>query len=154
MEIALRLALPRDELSIPVVRRILDRSMEVLGVEADDRSDITLAITECVTNVLNHARAGENYEVGCAINDDGCHIRVVDHGSGFDPSAVAPPDDNAEQGRGVMLVRALVDSVPFEQEEEEDGTVVSLRKRLRFLPGSPAERLADHDPRHRPGPAD
>ncbi len=153
MEIALRLALPRDELSIPVVRRILDRSMEVLGVEADDRSDITLAITECCTNVLDHAGAGENYEVSCAISDDGCHIRVFDHGSGFDASALPLPEANAEQGRGVLLMRALVDSVQFEQ-EDEDGAVVSLRKRLRFITGSPADRLTDAVPADPADPAD
>jgi serine/threonine-protein kinase RsbW len=60
VEVAFRLALPRDELSIPVVRRILDRSMEVLGVEPEDRSDITLAITDCCTNVLDHAQAGDD----------------------------------------------------------------------------------------------
>lgn len=142
MEIALRLALPRDELSIPVVRRILDRSMEVLGVDAEDRSDITLAITECCTNVLNHAQAGDDYEVICGINDDGCHIRVIDRGSGFDAAALPVAEPTAEQGRGVCLMRALVDSVQFERQDDA-GAVVSLRKRLRFITGSPAERLAD-----------
>ena len=143
MEIALRLTLPRDGLSIPVVRRILDRSMEVLGVEPEDRSDITLAITECCTNVLNHAQAGENYEVSCGISDDGCHIRVIDRGRGFDATDLPLADPTAEQGRGVQLMRALVDSVQFEQLEEE-GAVVSLKKRLRFISGSPADRLTEH----------
>jgi serine/threonine-protein kinase RsbW len=142
VEVAFRLALPRDELSIPVVRRILDRSMEVLGVEPEDRSDITLAITECCTNVLDHAQAGDDYAVTCGIRDDGCHIRVIDHGCGFDPDRLPMASATAEQGRGVLLMRALVDSVQFEQ-LEEDGAVVSLHKRLRFLTGSPAERLSD-----------
>lgn len=149
----MRLALPRDELSIPVVRRILDRSMEVLGVEPEDRSDIMLAITECCTNVLDHARVEEDYEVSCAIRDDGCHIRVTDRGSGFDASALPAPDANAEWGRGVLLMRALVDSVQFEQ-EDEDGAVVSLRKRLRFITGSPADRLTEPQPPDRPDPPD
>ena len=143
MEIALRLALPRDELSVPVVRRILDRSMEVLGVEPEDRSDITLAITECCTNVLNHAQSGDDYEVTCGIHDDGCHIRVIDRGSGFNAAELPIADPTAEQGRGVLLMRALVDSVQFKQLEEE-GAVVSLHKRLRFITGSLAERLSDH----------
>lgn len=142
MEIALRLALPRDELSVPVVRRILDRAMEVLGVEAEDRSDIKLAITECCTNVLKHAQAGDDYEVTCGIHDDGCHIRVLDRGSGFDATGLPMADPTAEAGRGVLLMRALVDSVHFEQLDEE-GAVVSLHKRLRFMTGSPAEQLAD-----------
>jgi len=143
VEISLRLSLPRDEVSIPVVRRILDRAMEVLGVEPGDRSDIEVAITEACTNVLDHAKAGGDYEILCGIEDDGCHIRVLDRGAGFDAGAVPSADPDAEQGRGLLLMRALVDRVRFSPRDEA-GTVVSLEKKLHFIEGSPAHRLTDN----------
>jgi serine/threonine-protein kinase RsbW len=143
VEVKLTLALPRDEVSVPVVRRLLKQSMEVLGVEPEDRSDIKLAITECCTNVLDHARAGDDYEVTCGIRDDGCHIRVIDHGCGFDPDRLPRASATAEQGRG----GAAADTGPrgFCPIRATGGGRRSrlLRKRLRFVTGSPAERLSD-----------
>ncbi len=42
-----------------------------------------------------------------------------------------PPDGEVERGRGLVLMRALVDRVGFAPLEER-GTVVSLEKRLDY----------------------
>ncbi|HUR17367.1 MAG TPA: ATP-binding protein [Acidimicrobiales bacterium] len=46
----------------------------------------------------------------------------------------------AESGRGIVLMRALVDRVQF-QSGDEAGTVVMLHKNLVYAEGSPASRL-------------
>lgn len=75
MEIRLTLALPRDELSIPVVRRICTQSLTVLGVAQECQQDLELALAEACTNVLNHSGPGDHYEVVAGITDAGASSR-------------------------------------------------------------------------------
>ncbi len=134
MEIKLTLALPRDELSVPVARRVLAQAMDVLGVEREVTSDIEIALTEACTNVLDHAEGAEEYEVSAGIDGDVCVIEVIDRGAGqFDPAVLGHGDaaDDAEEGRGIQLMRALVDKVRFDNREQV-GTVVHLEKRLEW----------------------
>jgi serine/threonine-protein kinase RsbW len=131
VEIKLTLALPRDELSVPVVRRVLKQAMETLGVEPECIDDIQLALTEACSNVLNHAVDAEEYEVSAGIDGSICVIEVVDRGAGFDSSELghSHAEDSAEGGRGIQIMRALVDRVQFESSRPE-GTLVRLEKEL------------------------
>ena len=133
MEIKLALALPRDELSVPVVRRVLKQAMDVLGVEPDVVADIQLALTEACTNVLDHAGDADDYEVSAGIDGDLCIIEVIDRGGGFDGSSLGldHAEATAEDGRGIQLMRALVDKVRFDSRPSV-GTVVHLEKRLQW----------------------
>lgn len=133
MEIRLTLALPRDELSIPVVRRILASGMAVLGVERESIDEVAVAVSEACTNVLEHAPVGAAYEVCVGIDEDLCVIEVTDAGCGFDATAVglSEAEESAEQGRGIHLMRQMVDRVRFDRRPER-GTVVHLEKRLRW----------------------
>ena len=144
MEIKLSLALPRDELSVPVVRRVLTSAMEVLGVSDDVISDVEVALTEAATNVLKHAGSNDEYVVSAGIDGDHCVIEIIDRGAGFDSSDVghADAEPGAERGRGIQLMRALVDRVSFESRQTE-GTVVHLEKRLEWDEGSVIRRLSD-----------
>ncbi|MDQ1699110.1 MAG: serine/threonine-protein kinase RsbW [Frankiaceae bacterium] len=147
MEIKVTLQLPRDALSVPVVRRVLATSMHTLGVEADCVEDIGIALTEACTNVLDHAAGDDEYEVVAGIDDNICTILVVDTGRGFDAAHLghAEADPNAEEGRGIQLIRALVDKVRF-QSRPENGMVVRLEKTLAFRDGSAIQKLAERTP--------
>jgi serine/threonine-protein kinase RsbW len=154
MEIKLTLALPRDEFSVPVARRVLSRSMEVLGVDEQVIADIELALTEACTNVLDHAGdAGSEYEVSAGIDGTLCIIEVVDRGQGFDGSVkgLADAHPSAEDGRGIQLMRALVDKVTFTSRPQV-GTVVHLEKQLEWQEGSVIKRLTDDAPPTEHGP--
>ncbi|MDP9102099.1 MAG: ATP-binding protein [Actinomycetota bacterium] len=142
MEISLVLALPRDGLSVPVVRRVLKQAMHALGIDPVVTSDIELALTEACTNVLDHAAEGEEYEVRAGINGGECCIEVIDTGGGFDHGShgFAEAAAGAESGRGIQLMRALVDRVSFTS--RGDGTVVHLEKRLSWAEDAPIGRLA------------
>ena len=143
MELNLTLCLPRDELSIPVVRQVCKNALAVIGVERSCIGDIEVAITEACANVLQHSDADDEYEVRVQIDDALCVIRVVDSGRGFDFQSLADDhgsDISAESGRGISMIKALVDTVRFESRPEE-GVVVHLEKVLEYQQGSPIERL-------------
>jgi serine/threonine-protein kinase RsbW len=147
LEVNLTLCLPTDQLSVPVVRHICSYALHEVGVVDECLSDIELALTEACTNVLDHsADQGTAYEVHIFIDDERCIIRVKDTGSGFDFDARsnAPRVDlTAESGRGLELIRNLVDRVNFTA-IPEDGTVVHLEKALEFDEDHPVRRrLAD-----------
>ena len=143
MELNLSLCLPTDELSVPVVRHICSYALDEVGVDKTCSSDISIALTEACTNVLDHAtQDGEAYEVHIAIDDERCTIRVKDAGIGFDVEARegAPrASGDAESGRGLDLIRALVDRVKFISKPEE-GVIVHLEKELEFDDDHPVRR--------------
>ncbi len=141
MQIVLSLALPRDEQTIPVSRHIATNAMDEIGVSRDCTDDIAIALTEACTNVLKHAGPGDEYEVSLEVDSDQCVIRVVDKGRGFDSQSLGMrhADSAAEQGRGIELMRALVDQVHFISKPEA-GTIVHLEKRLDYVDGSLVHR--------------
>jgi serine/threonine-protein kinase RsbW len=120
--------LPTDAQSVPLVRGLLRQALSYLGVAEENIQEIVLALTEACANVVQHAVDQEEYEVEVAIDDSVCRISVVDDGDGFDPDTAVPADP-LDGGRGLILMRALVDRLAFVQ--DEDGRHrVTLEKRL------------------------
>jgi serine/threonine-protein kinase RsbW len=133
LEINLSLCLPRDGLSVPIIRHICSYALDEVGVRRQCKNDISLALTEACTNVVDHAATdGNEYEVKISINDERCAIRVKDRGAGFDvESDRTPTDGMAESGRGLDLMHELVDNVQFTARPEA-GLIVLLEKQLDF----------------------
>ena len=143
LDVNLSLCLPTDELSVPVVRHICSYALTEVGVLESCLSDISIALTEACTNVLDHVtESGDAYEVHIGIDDQRCTIRVKDAGPGFDFAArVAEPqvDGDAESGRGLELIRQLVDRVKFTSVPEA-GMIVHLEKELEFDEDHPVRK--------------
>ena len=141
MRITLTLSLPRDEQTIPVARHIASNAIEEVGVTSESVNDIAVALTEACTNVLNHTGPGEEFEISLDVDEESCTIHVVDKGHGFESASLGleHADVSAEQGRGIELMRALVDQVRFIS-KPQDGTVVHLEKTLEFDEGSLVRR--------------
>ena len=100
MEIKLVLYLPRDAASVPVSRQVLDGCLETLGVTADTRTDIALALTESCANVIQHADPADEYEVQAKASKGRCVIEVVNtaHRDAADGDANAGPDASRDGG--------------------------------------------------------
>ena len=108
---------------------------------ADCTSAVELAVTEACANVLEHAGHGRAYQVSVELADRRCVICAIDEGQGFDLAAVSDgADADAESGRGVKLMRTLVECVDCTTEPQV-GAVVRLVKLLEFEPDAPARRL-------------
>ena len=120
--------------------------MRTLGVEAGCVGEIELAVTEACTNVLKHVVGSDvQYEVSVEVDDTRCQISIRDGGAEttFDHSAagMTAAEGDAESGRGIFLMRAMVDELSF-QSVPNEGTIVHLVKNLELDEGSVLRRLA------------
>ena len=135
MNVHFSVRLPTDAQSVPLVRGLLRQALGYLGVVEEGIQEIVLALTEACANVVQHAGEHEEYQVDIAIDDEVCRISVVDDGDGFDPVATALEQERSplDPGRGLLLMRALVDRLDFVQ--DADGRHrVTLEKSLNTSP--------------------
>jgi serine/threonine-protein kinase RsbW len=127
MNVEFTVRLPTDKSSVPLVRGLVRQALEHLGVPQAGIDETVLALTEACANVVQHAGEHEEYQVDVHIDDSMCRISVTDDGDGFD-LAVAALADPLEGGRGLVLMRALVDRLDFVQDDGRHRVV--LEKRL------------------------
>jgi serine/threonine-protein kinase RsbW len=111
--------------------------MEKVGTAKESEEGIEVAIYEALANAMihgNHENQEKRVHVACRCSMDGeVLISVRDEGEGFE-SRVVPDPTEAQRlllthGRGLHLMKALMDEVSF----EENGTVVRMRKRIKPL---------------------
>lgn len=143
MQVKFSLYLPRDASTVPVARRLCRGAMEELGITRACLHDVALAVTEACANVIEHSSdTDDEYRVDVTVDEAQCEIIVTDTGRGFDHDSLTQElaDTTAERGRGVSLMRALVDNVRFESKPQA-GTVVHLVKSLELEDSSPLRQL-------------
>jgi len=101
--------------------------------------NVRVSLAEALSNAMiygNRSDPGKQVRVEVTLNGAGLRIRIADQGEGFDPSQL--PDPLSEEGvqrdggRGIFLMRNLMDEVSF----NERGNAVTLV--LRFPEGSGA----------------
>lgn len=140
--ISISLQLPRDRVSVPVIRHLARYALREVGVTDEVAFDIELALSEACTNVLSHSGPGDAYEVSISIRAEHCELRITDTGRGFDHVSVRErvAGQDAERGRGLALMETVMDHVDFVSEPER-GTLVMLTKQLSFDEESPARIL-------------
>lgn len=122
----------RDVLSEALDRII--RLVQTLPCVQKGIDDLRLALAEALSNAVIHGnRENPDKTVVICAGCDGQSqllVAVTDQGDGFDPSVLTDPTapDNiySSHGRGVFLMRRLVDDVEFKL----GGRQVVLRKRV------------------------
>ncbi|MEX5717103.1 SpoIIE family protein phosphatase [Geodermatophilus maliterrae] len=124
--------------SLPAVRRRLSAWLTALGMGEEDRVGVMVAVGEACANAAEHAyRDAEPgpVQVTAAVDVDGVlTVTVRDEGTW------RPPDrDPGDRGRGLLIMRQLVDGMVV---QGEHGTTVTLRTRLRQSPDEEPEHLA------------
>jgi serine/threonine-protein kinase RsbW len=130
-----RLRMPsRREAIAPAVDRILDAVREA-GLSRERRLDLAVAVSEALSNAAVHGnKLHPDSDVAISVTvvpGREATVVVKDSGSGFDHSALLDPTDDqnllAPSGRGVFLMRRLVDRL--EIEDPGNGVRLTMRKR-------------------------
>jgi len=99
--------------------------------------DLNLALTEAVVNAIQHAGptgSDPKVRVHIELADEDLRIAVWDPGHRFDLEALPPANLDAllECGRGLFLIRSLMDSVS--SYDTADGHTLEMKKRLGYSP--------------------
>jgi len=96
---------------------------------------LLIAVTEAVNNAILHANKSDlskRVHLVCKITKRALSLSVRDEGSGFDPDLIPDPlkQENLmkESGRGVFLIRSLMDKVRFKS-TKRGMTVTMILKR-------------------------
>ncbi|MET9087981.1 ATP-binding protein [Streptomyces sp. NPDC090075] len=140
MSIWWSLHLRREAASVPLARRLLIGTMETAGVDPDISYDLSVALSEACANAVEHGGAGrpsEAYRVTAYLDGEKCRIEVADSGPGLGPGFartqdLRPARPDAENGRGLCLIRELADHVHIGNKPGRGGTVVSFDKILKW----------------------
>ncbi len=133
------LAMPGEAPTIPLVRRLVGDLLRGLGADGECVADLLIALSEACTNAVEHARG--DYEIDGLVDGEWCRLRVSDWGTGASEASLTPDrGDLAESGRGIRIMRALVDDLRIDPAPDR-GTVVHLRKRLTWRDETALRRL-------------
>ena len=115
-----------------VVEKVVALARQLHG-ETDKEQEIALALTEALANAVKHGSKNDpSLQVQCQVITEGSaiHIIVRDSGPGFDPASVANPLElaglTADHGRGLHMIRQLMDEVRFER----NGAEIHMTKRF------------------------
>jgi serine/threonine-protein kinase RsbW len=125
-----RLTIPAKPEYILLGRLALSSLARLQPLSDEELSDLKLALTEACTNSVRHAYrdAPGTVEILYELLPDRVVVEVTDSGEGFTPPAEREedPDDLAEGGLGLAIIRALAD-------ELEIGERSGGGSRLRFV---------------------
>lgn len=127
----LRLDLGRDIQLVRAAAERVQRFLEKYGCEDGARADCELAVVEGCNNAIKHAYPGSVEGVvvlEVLLEEEHIEMRIIDRGPGFVwPETIKLPDPENESGRGLYLIRVLMDSVEYLRGPGEN--VLRLRKR-------------------------
>ena len=120
----LRTSWPATSESLVSVRRLLRRWLAFHGAGEEELYDIVVACQEACANAVEHAYGPGHarFDVEAAHREAQIRVIVRDHGRWRPPRG-------SHRGRGLPLMKALMESVDVEHGDE--GTVVVLERTLR-----------------------
>jgi serine/threonine-protein kinase RsbW len=119
------MTLPSAPKSISRVESFLHKVNATAGLDDIAFHKVMVSLTEAVNNAIMHgnrAQKEKKVHVRCEVEEDGLLFCVADEGRGFRPELIDSPlkDENLlkESGRGVFLMRTLMDRVDFHRAEK------------------------------------
>lgn len=121
--------------SVGEVEAAADRMAIAAGLDEDKRFHVAMAVREAAVNAVLHGSGHDpNRLIDVSLENTGKALvfTIADQGQGFDPDHL--PDPRAPEnllrstGRGIFLIRSLMDEVHFRQ--LHPGTELTLVKHL------------------------
>ncbi|MEA2275786.1 MAG: hypothetical protein QOC78_746 [Solirubrobacteraceae bacterium] len=127
-----RFTLTPDPSALAALRRMLRRWLVELGAEPDEIAAAVMAANEAWQNALEHGHDFAPVPVHVRFEREDEQIVINVRDAGARGQAASDPD----RGRGIELMRGLMDEARLDLGSHRGGVVV-LRRRLRVLAGAP-----------------
>lgn len=117
----LKREITNDPRLLKKVSKELVNALKRIGVAEDVIFDVHVGFEEALRNAMVHGNKnlpGKKVTIEAEWGADAVMITVEDEGEGFDPGSLPDPTDDEnllrEGGRGVYLIRHLMDEVVYE----------------------------------------
>ena len=128
------LTLPSDLRMLSVARAFVEAVCQACSMERALLHALVMATGEAVTNIVRHAHRElphAEMQIHIEIRADGVALCFFDQGQPFDIAAVPqlPPGELRIGGRGVFLLRTLMDEVACQPRPDQPGNALRLFKR-------------------------
>jgi serine/threonine-protein kinase RsbW len=130
------IVIPSDAVYIAAVDEFIEQKLDKTGVSKSIKADVAISVSEVVNNAIFHGNGNDvNKKVTIVIDihKDEVEIVIKDQGKGFNPDSIPNPVKKSNilkrVGRGIFIVRSLMDSIDFNF--TSTGTEVLIRKRIK-----------------------
>lgn len=121
---------------LPKVDEFIEERLRRLGIKKDLIVDIAISVSEAVTNAVEHGNKNDSSKkviISLKADSSRVEVTVEDEGGGFNPNILPSPIDDEnllkQQGRGVFILKSLMDEVYFSRGSKK-GVKVKMVKLL------------------------
>ncbi len=124
------------------LKKVEDFSQEIAGrsgLNEEQSDNLAIVLTELTNNAILHGNRQAREKkviIEAVVYPDRLVVSVTDEGKGFDPARLQNPTDPEniwkENGRGIFLVRNLIDEVEFRPTPR--GTTIVVTEYLKKKP--------------------
>jgi serine/threonine-protein kinase RsbW len=119
---------------IEEIEQLAEQAALLAGFNEEEQDSLAIAVTEIGNNAIIHGNRNDPNKkvfVDISVNHNEVRVIIRDQGRGFDPEKLSNPLDPEnllrESGRGVFIVRSLMDEVSYNF--TENGTEATIVKR-------------------------
>lgn len=133
------LVVPNEPVRVPEVRAFVASFLADVRAPVDVSGEVLLATGEAAANANRHGKRTDGrseIRVQCSFQRSMVSVTIADDGGGFDAALIHSaglPDRFASGGRGLYLMRELMDEVDVDSSSA--GTTITMRRRMEQAPG-------------------
>jgi serine/threonine-protein kinase RsbW len=129
----LTLTVPSELRMLAVARAFIEAVCQVNNLDKATTHAVVLATSEAASNVIRHAhhdRPEAQLQIQCYLGQDRIEICLLDEGEPFDLATVPhlDPSEIRVGGRGVFLMRALMDELICQPREDRGNTLRMVKR--------------------------
>jgi serine/threonine-protein kinase RsbW len=119
-----------DTKHLESVERLSTQVAKYAQLNESDSDDLGIVTTELVNNAIHHGNKNDpkkRVHLLFIVDSKKIELRIKDEGNGFDPGKLkdplAPENLFSESGRGIFLIRNLMDELDFEFSDSGTETI-------------------------------
>ena len=130
-----KLEIPSSQDYLAKADSFLEQTLSDHGLDQSTIADLAISTTELINNAIVHGNRLDPDKIVTVVLeffDDRLTVSIIDQGDGFSPENIPSPiaDENLmkEAGRGIFIVRSLVDDLQIEAPPEGGTRMVIIKK--------------------------
>ncbi len=129
------LCIDADMKNLATIRSFVEDTVRSFSCSAEAISDITIAVNEAVTNIIEHGykHQPEKIEIETDRDKDRIVVYIRDHAPWFDPTTIPAPnlalplENRSYGGLGIHMMRQLTDEMIYRRNQKGENELVLVK---------------------------